>query len=89
MRKMLFLLFLTTVLHAGGNCEVAKIIGATVQQGTYRFQVKKIGDNAYEVVNKNIIIKTRYCYEYASWNTDVLLDVDSPYGYTIGTLYFK
>lgn len=63
--------------------------------GKYIVEVKKIGDNLYQIHDKNyqfrgrdICIETRFCHEWASFSEEVVLIVDSNYGYTKGKLIF-
>lgn len=54
--------------------------------GKYVVNVTKKGKDIYKVEGKEIYIETRYCYEYSG--TDVVLDIESTYGYTIGKIKF-
>ena len=63
--------------------------------GKYIVEVKKIGDNLYQIRDKNyqfrgrdICIETRFCHEWTSFSEEVVLIVDSKYGYTKGKLIF-
>ena len=63
--------------------------------GKYIVEVKKIGDNLYQIRDKNyqfrgrdICIETRFCHEWTSFSEEVVLIVDSNYGYTKGKLIF-
>jgi hypothetical protein len=53
----------------------------------YKTQVTRKSQDFYEVVGQGMYIKTRYCYEYVYYS-DVILKVDSPYGYTVGEIIF-
>lgn len=59
-----------------------------VDIGKYSVEVKKIGDNLYQVKDSDICVKTRYCYEWAGFSEKVILIVDSNYGYTKGKIIF-
>lgn len=59
-----------------------------VDTGKYIVKVKKIGDNLYLVRNSDLCIETRYCYQLAPYSEEVVLIVDSRYGYTKGKLIF-
>lgn len=63
--------------------------------GKYIVDVKKIRDNLYQIRDKNyqfrgrdICIETRFCHEWVSFSEEVVLIVDSNYGYTKGKLIF-
>jgi len=99
MRKTTLYVFLLAILgalygltpnlaHSGGTCEVEKVIGASVSPGTYKITVKRESQDLYKITNQDIYIKTRYCYEYA-YSEDVILEIESNSGYSIGTIYFK
>ena len=59
-----------------------------VDTGKYVVEVKKIGDNLYRLRNSDICVETRYCHEWASTYEEVVLIIDSNYGYTKGKLIF-
>lgn len=59
-----------------------------VDKGKYVVEVKKIGDNLYQVIDTDLCVETRYCHEWASFSEEVVLIVDSNYGYTKGKLIF-
>lgn len=54
----------------------------------YAVDVKKIGDNLYQIIGTNICIETRYCYEYTGYSEEVVLIIESNYGYTKGEVIF-
>lgn len=59
-----------------------------VDTGKYVVEVRKIGDNLYQVRNTDLCIATRYCHEYASYSEEAVLVIDSNYGYTKGKIIF-
>lgn len=59
-----------------------------LDKGKYVVEVKKIADNLYQVRNSDFCVETRYCYESALYWKEVVLIVDSSYGYTKGKLIF-
>ena len=61
---------------------------AKLDTGKYIVKVKKIGDNLYKIIDRDICIETRYCHEWASYSEEVILIVDSNYGYTKGKIIF-
>lgn len=74
--------------------EVKYILTPTrVDTGKFIVEVKKIGDNLYQIKNKvknrYICIETRYCHEYISVTKEVVLLIDSNYGYTKGKIIFN
>ena len=77
-----------------GKAEEVKYIltPVRVETGKYIVEVKKIGDNLYQIKNrfknKDICIETRYCHEYVSVSKEVVLIINSNYGYTKGKLIF-
>lgn len=69
--------------------EVEYILTPTkVDKGKYVVEVKKIGDNLYQVKNTDLCVETRYCYEWASFSEKVVLIIESNYGYTKGKIIF-
>ena len=82
-----FVCLASEIAHAE-SCDVEKVIGAQVSQGTYRINVKRESSNLYKVTGQEIYIKTKYCYEYA-YSQDAILEVTSPSSsYSIGELHF-
>lgn len=59
-----------------------------VDTGKYIVEVKKIGDNLYKIRDTDICVETRYCHEWASFSEEVVLIIDSNYGYTKGKIIF-
>ena len=59
-----------------------------VDTGKYVVEVKKIGDNLYQIIDTEICVETRYCYEWASFSEKVVLIIESNYGYTKGKIIF-
>ena len=59
-----------------------------LDKGKYVVEVKKIADKLYQVRNSDFCVETRYCYESALYWKEVVLIVDSSYGYTKGKLIF-
>ncbi len=59
-----------------------------VDTGKYVVEVKKIGDNLYRILRTDICIETRYCHEWASYSEEVVLIIESNYGYTKGKIIF-
>ena len=67
--------------------EVEYILSPTkVDKGKYVVNVKKIGDNLYLIKDTDICVETRYCHEWASFSEEVVLIVESNYGYTKGKI---
>ena len=60
-----------------------------LEAGKYDVEVKKIGDNLYQVKDSDICVKTRYCHEWASFAEKVVLIIESNYGYTKGKVIFE
>ena len=63
------------------------LIPLNIQPGKYLLKVTRKGANIYKVDNKEIYIETKYCYEY-SYSEEVILNVESGYGYSKGKLIF-
>ncbi len=73
----------------GNTVEVEYILTPTkVDTGKYAVEVKKIGDNLYQIIDTNLCVETRYCYEWASFSEKVILVIESNYGYTKGEIFF-
>ena len=69
--------------------EVKYILTPTkVDAGKYIVEVKKIGDNLYQIKDTEICVETRYCHEWASYSEKVVLIIESNYGYTKGKIIF-
>lgn len=69
--------------------EVDYILSPTkVDKGKYVVEVKKIGDNLYQVKDTDLCVETRYCHEWASFSEKVVLIIESNYGYTKGKIIF-
>ena len=54
----------------------------------YKVTVTRTDQDLYEVQGGKNFIKTRYCYEYATWD-DAILRIDSPFGYSAGKIIFQ
>lgn len=69
--------------------DVEYILSPTkVDNGKYVVEVKKIGDNLYQVKDTDLCVETRYCHEWASFSEKVVLIIESNYGYTKGKIIF-
>jgi len=53
----------------------------------YVVNITRKGADIYKVDDKDIYIETRYCYEYSN-GQQVVLNVESDYGYSIGKITF-
>ena len=79
----------TKVLNSSDDLEDVKflLIPMDIDKGNYVVKVTRKGSNLYKVDDKNIYIVTKYCYEY-SYSQEVILKVESSYGYTKGKIIF-
>lgn len=59
-----------------------------VDTGKYVVEVKKIGDDLYQILDTDICVETKYCHEWASFSEKVVLIVESNYGYRKGKIIF-
>ena len=59
-----------------------------VETGKYVAKVKKIGDNLYKINDTDICVETKYCHEWVSFSEEVVLIIESNYGYTKGKIIF-
>lgn len=59
-----------------------------VDTGKYAVEVKKIGNNLYQIKDTDICIETRYCYEWTSFSEKVIVIIESNYGYSKGKIIF-
>lgn len=64
------------------------LVPTTLDQGVYEIEIKREDSNLYRILDQDLFIMTRYCYEYASYREDALLRWESNYGYTKGQLIF-
>jgi len=72
----------------GTTVEVEKIlVPMKIKPGIYSVQIKRVDTNLYEIIGKDIFIKTRFCYKYA-FREKVIMEIKSNYGYSIGKLHF-
>ncbi len=77
------------ITNYGTMMEISKIlVPIKLDVGRYRVAVRQVDTNLYEVIGKNIYVKTRSCYESA-FNEDVILEITSSYGWSKGTIYFE
>jgi len=79
----------TMVLTADDELEEAETILVPIKldAGKYSVTISRKTTDLYKVDGKNIYIKTKYCYEYATGD-EAILKVESSYGYTKGTIIF-
>ncbi len=79
----------TMILTSSDELEEAELIlvPTIIENGKYLINVTKKTSDLYKIDGKNIYIKTKYCYEY-SYNQEVVLKVESAYGYTKGKIIF-
>lgn len=79
----------TKVLTQSGDIEEVEVIliPTRLDEGKYVIDISRTESNLYKIEGKNIYIETRYCYEYASYE-EVVLIVESNYGYTKGKIIF-
>jgi hypothetical protein len=77
------------VLTTGGEVEEAEyiLVPTKLDEGKYKLSVTRKASNLYKVDGQDIYIETRYCYEYATGD-DVILIVESNYGYDKGEIIF-
>lgn len=59
-----------------------------IDTGKYIVDVKKIGDNLYQIKDTDICVETKYCHEWTSFSKEVVLIIESNYGYTKGKIIF-
>lgn len=80
----------TKVLTNFGNIEDVNFIlePTNIEVGKYKVNITKKGSNIYKIESSDIWIETQYCYEFASWE-DVILIVESNYGFTKGKIIFN
>lgn len=73
---------------AAESCPVEKIIGAQLQPGVYKINVRRESGNLYQVTGRDIYIKTRMCLELALAD-DAVLEVHSAAGsFVVADLHF-
>lgn len=79
----------TKVITKDGDLEEIEyiLVPKTLNEGKYKISLTRKGSNIYRVDNTKLWIETRYCYEYATYD-DVILIVESSYGYTKGKIIF-
>lgn len=83
-----FLILSITDLYAKESCDIEKIIGAKVDPGMYKVNVRREDSNFYQITGQDIYIKTRMCLELAIGD-DAILEIDSVHGsYIVGQIHF-
>lgn len=77
------------VLTSKGEVEGVEMILTPIELeiGKYVVNVTKKSSNLYKIDNKNVYIRTKYCFEYA-YSKEVILRVESTYGFTKGKILF-
>ncbi len=77
------------VLTTSRNLEDAELIlvPTKMEEGIFKIEVTKKGNNLYKIEGTNYYIETRHCYEYATYD-EVILKVESNYGYNKGKIIF-
>jgi hypothetical protein len=78
------------VLTSKGEIADAELLLAPCkkyQTGKYTVTISRKASNLYQIDGKDIFIKTRYCNEYIT-REDVVMVIESNYGYTRGKLIF-
>jgi hypothetical protein len=78
------------VLTTSGDLEEAELIlvPTKMEEGTFKIEVTRKGNNIYKVEGTDYYIETRYCYEYATYD-EAILKVENNYGYDKGTIIFN
>jgi hypothetical protein len=72
----------------GNSVELEKIlVPVKVDTGRYSIYIQRVDTNLYEIIGKDIFIKTKYCYEY-TYRENVIMEITSIYGFSIGKIYF-
>lgn len=66
MKKALLLFVLLNTFSSFANAE-----------DFYRVEIKRIEQNLYQTTDGKILIKTKYCYEYATYGEVAILRYDS------------
>lgn len=59
-----------------------------MKEGIFKIEVTRKESNLYKVEGTDYYIETRYCYEYTT-HDEVILKVESNYGYGKGTIIFN
>ena len=79
----------TQVLTSDDEIEEIKLIlvPSEIKQGNYVVTISRKGKNLYQIDNKDIYLKTKYCYEYAT-RQEVVIKVEGSYSYTKGKIIF-
>lgn len=77
------------VLTVGNDLVEAEVILVPTELDIekYSVSVTRKDSDLYKIDGKDIYIETRYCYEYATYE-DVILIIESNYGYSKGELIF-
>ena len=76
------------VMDNYNNIKDAKylLVPADIRSGNYEVKVKRIDTNTYQVLGTDLIIITKYCYEYV-YNEKAVLQYTG-YSYSKGKLIF-
>lgn len=78
------------VLSTSGELDDVELIlvPAKIEEGVYEIEITRKGSNIYKLEGTKFYIETRYCHEYVTYD-DAVIKVESNFGYTKGTVYFK
>lgn len=60
-----------------------------LEKGKMVVEVKKIGDNLYLIKGSDICVETRGCYQLTSFAEQVVVIIESNYGYKKGVIIFE
>lgn len=77
------------VIDDYGNINEAETILTPIKIDTGKYQVEltRLGSNFYRICDTDLVVETKYCYEYAT-RDDAFLNITSSYGYTFGEVIF-
>lgn len=77
------------ITDMGEITDVSVILSpVSIDPGEYSVSLTRKASNLYKIEGTDYYIETTYCYEFATYD-DAILEVESSYGYSIGTITFN
>lgn len=78
------------VLTSNGEIEEVELIliPTKIEEGTYKIEITRKGNNIYKLEGTNYYVETSYCFEFTNYD-DAVLILESNYGFYKGKIIFE
>ena len=77
------------ITDMGAITEISVILyPISLDPGQYSVELTRKGSNLYKIEGTDYYVETNMCYEYATYD-DAILEIESSYGYSKGTITFN